>query len=942
MKRIGWVFCAAALFAANLGVAEEAPSPIAPAEMAAPSSSAVPGADQAEPLAPVPPEPPVIAVPPPAPAETPVPAIPPAAAPFPAAPPVPPAPSTTPAVPVPAFPAAAAPFPVAPPVPPAPSTTPAVQVPAMPAAAPPPGAPPAAVTPPSVSPPGAPPAVATPPAVSPFGAPPAVAPPPAVSPVRRQPAAAPAQAPASATGGGPGFFVKFNNADIYEVIHTLGRTAGINYLIDPRVRGVVNVHTQGVVHKDGALDLLFAILRVNGATAVKEGDTYHIIPMTDAKMEPLLPTFPGDNAAKTSSNQVIMRAFPLQYIAVAEMAKVIKPFLSAGGEAVEVGRANILLVTDTAANLDKTSRLVELFDSEVFRAAGMKLFKLKVLDPEEMAKNLDNIFSALDFSATRGTKPAGINFVPIPRLYSLLVVSASPKTMEDVEKWIGELDRVGGGASRTVYRYRVKYGKVKDVASVLEKLYPRKTASLAPDKSTEFKPAVGLGLPGQASFPSQTPAAGQPAQTPAAGQPAQTAAKAAKGEAEVSSQPFDIIPDEATNSLILRASLSEYADALEILKAVDVYPQQVLLEVLVGEVNLKDDLRLGIDWTWTGTGGGYNQSATLSPGSLPGLNNFTYLIEKTGRLTAAFRSLAEDGRASVISSPSVIATNGKKSKINVVDQIPITTSVLNSATNPPVTTTTVEYRDVGVILTFTPFINDLGLVTLEIEQEVSDVNTIAAGTNPTFFKRSISTNLVASQDQSIVAGRLVEGAEVARPERTAVVLQDPHHRVGLRVAGGQRQPERAADLHHTARDPQRGGGDPAQPGLRGAGQPAEGPDEGDAGHPAEGPAGLAGAGPDEGHPPAPTRPRPKRRRSKVPPGSYPAGQVARKRMRLVHDDALAADEHVRGNPDHPVRPGRLSLFVEENRVPDRARLDRPLDLFPGLPEIESEKPASSP
>ena len=563
-----------------------------------------------------------------------------------------------------------------------------------------------------------------------------------------QPSVSPPRAVPPAAGAGPGFFVKFNNADVYEVIHTLARTAGINYLIDPRVRGVVNVHTQGVVRKDGALDLLFAILRVNGATAIKEGETYHIVPMAEAKMEPLLPTFPGESAAKTSSNQVIMRAFPLQYIAVAEMAKVIKPFLSAGGEAVEVARANILLVIDTTSNLEKTARLVELFDSEVFRASGMKLFKLKVLDPEEMAKNLENIFGALDFSS-RGGKPSGINFVPIPRLYSLLVVSASPKTMEDVEKWIGELDRTGGGASRAVYRYRVKYGKVKDVAAVLEKLYPKRTASLA-DRPTEFKPAVSQ-LPGQASFPSQTPPAG-----PAGGAGAAAAAKTAKGEIEASANPFDIIPDEPTNSLILRASLSEYADALEILKTVDVYPQQVLLEVLVGEVNLKDDLRLGIDWTWTNPGSTWNQTATLAPGAVPGANNFSYLVEKTGRLTAAFRSLAENGRASVLSSPSVIATNGKKSKINVVDQIPITTSVLNSATNPPVTTTTVEYRDVGVILTFTPFINDSGLVTLEIEQEVSDVNTLAAGSNPTFFKRSISTNLIASQDQSIVLGGLVK------------------------------------------------------------------------------------------------------------------------------------------------------------------------------------------
>ena len=66
------------------------------------------------------------------------------------------------------------------------------------------------------------------------------------------------------------------------------------------------------------------------------------------------------------------------------------------------------------------------------------------------------------------------------------------------------------------------------------------------------------------------------------------------------------------------------------------------------------------------------------------------------------------------------------------------------------------YLSVGFILTFTPFINDFGLVTLEIEQEVSDVNTIAQGQNPTFFKRSISTNLVASQDQSIVLGGLVK------------------------------------------------------------------------------------------------------------------------------------------------------------------------------------------
>jgi len=699
MKRIGWMFCAAALFAATLGVAEESP-PVAPMTGTAPSSSAASGAGVAESVVPAPPAPPVPDVPPPA----------------------------APAFPAPAFPAATAPSSSMPafPVPPSPPSTPAVQGPGG--------------------------------AASPFGHPPVPVPPPAVSPIRRQPPDAavlpPVRVPSPAAAAGPGFFVKFNNADIYEVIHTLGRTAGINYLIDPRVRGVVNVHTQGVVRKEGALDLLFAILRVNGATAVLEGETYHIIPMSEAKMEPLVPTFPGDNAAKTPSNQVIMRAFPLQYIAVAEMAKVIKPFLSSGGEAVEVARANILLVTDTSANLEKTARLVDLFDSEVFRAAGMKLFQLKYLDPEEMAKNLDNIFGALDFSA-RGAKPAGINFVPIPRLNALLVVSASPKTMEDVEKWVGELDREGSGASRTIHRYRVRYGKVKDISAVLEKLYPKRTASIGTDRPTEFKPAVAQPAGSSMNAPATRSSAPPPAASAAPSHPAATK----EGKEGKEGEGFDLIPDEPTNSLIIRASMSEYADILENLKTIDVYPQQVLLEVLVGEVTLDDSLKLGIDWTFNNTfgpGGGIKGTATLDQGNP--VNNFNYLVAKTGRLTAAFRSLATNGKASVLSSPSVIATNGKKARINVADQVPVVTSTLLSNTNPPVTTTTVEYRDVGVILSFTPYINDSGLVTLEIEQEVSEVSSTSSSTNtnPTFFKRTISTNLVASQDQSIVLGGLVK------------------------------------------------------------------------------------------------------------------------------------------------------------------------------------------
>jgi general secretion pathway protein D len=439
--------------------------------------------------------------------------------------------------------------------------------------------------------------------------------------------------------------------------------AGINYLIDPRVRGVVNVHTQGTVDKEGALDLLFSILKVNGATAVREGEIYHIIPLAEAKMEPLLPEEWKEKKGDPSSSRPVLRAFPLQYTVAAEMAKVIKPFVSAGGDVTEVPGANMVLVMDTAANMEKHARLIELFDREP------------------------------------------------------------------------------PGTSRKVYLYRVRHGKVQDVMNILTKLFPEKTAARA-GKSTAFKPKVA-----------------EPAVKTAATVARQEERSAAGQEGGTKEGGFDIIPDEPTNSIIIRGSASEYAALLNVLKVIDVYPRQVLLEVLIAEVQLDDELRLGIDWRYMSQSGDESHDVSLVT-SASGINTgLLYAFEKTNRLMASVRALADDGKVSILSSPSVISTNGKESKIEVAQQIPVTSGQVTNVTGAAdVITETVEYRDVGILLSFTPYINDEGLITLEINQEQSEVASATGGAlnNPTFLKRSIQTTLLATQDRSIVLGGLVQ------------------------------------------------------------------------------------------------------------------------------------------------------------------------------------------
>jgi general secretion pathway protein D len=187
-------------------------------------------------------------------------------------------------------------------------------------------------------------------------------------------------------------------------------------------------------------------------------------------------------------------------------------------------------------------------------------------------------------------------------------------------------------------------------------------------------------------------------------------------------------------------------------------------------------MKLGIDWKYVWMGDGVTQHTGSMVTSLAGATTgLKYVVDRTNRLTAAFRGLATDGKVSILSSPSVIAANGRKAKIQVADSVPITTASIVANSNPPVTTQTVEYRDVGVILSFTPYINDQGIVTLEIEQEVSEISTTEATstTNPSFFKRNVQTTLIATEDQSIVLGGLVKERKSRSREGVPFLSQIP-------------------------------------------------------------------------------------------------------------------------------------------------------------------------
>lgn len=606
-----------------------------------------------------------------------------------------------------------------------------------------------------------PPSPAPPPAsVSGSSAPAAMQPSP--PPLQPSPATPPARTAASVkppeTRPGPGVVFNFDNADIYEVIRVMAEVTKINYVIDPRVRGVVNIRTVSPISGDEVFSVFQSILRLNGATAVKKDNLYEIVPFGEAKKLPISPADRIEPGKPIPDGRYILQIIPLKYIPVAEVTKMLKPFLSDGADIVEHPPHNILIVGDIASNVKKVLDLVALFDLDIFTDLRVRIYPILNADVTEIAKEMERIFLSFEVS-TKSGRGVGITFTPIARINSLLVVSAIPGIFEKVEGWLKELDRTPAeGTKLSVFVYHVQNMKAKDLGEVLKQIYVAPKDKKADFKEKVVEPALPRGV--------------RPAPTPAPA-PKEEATAVPEGE-------INIVVDETNNALVIRAFARDYKAILETIKKLDIYPRQVLIELLLADITLSDDMQFGIDFVKYLDKGEFQQTVNVGTfGSLakagPGI---TYsIVEEAGRFSAAIKAAATLGRLRVLTSPHLLASNNKEAKIQIGTSEPILTNTYTSTGTATTTTPTgfvegtIEYKDIGTILTVTPRISDGGLVTLELSIEESSLDSREIGrrdsgltttstfTVPAFNKTTAKTVLSIKEGQSIAIGGLIRNTK---------------------------------------------------------------------------------------------------------------------------------------------------------------------------------------
>lgn len=602
------------------------------------------------------------------------------------------------------------------------------------------------------------------------------------------PEPSPAQEKTSTTEAPPvppasgGIIFNFDNADIHEVISTVADLLGINYTVDPKVAGTVNIHTTGEISKKDLYSVFETVLRLAGATIIKKGDFYHIIPVADASKDYIIPELGRSGVEISPSDAFIIQVVPLRYVAAKEMVNIVKPFMSQFGTTAD--KDAVLILYDSAANMKKLLTLVDLFDVDIFEQLHLKLYEVQKADTEELAFELEDIFKVI-MPKEADVRSGGISVLSLPRVKLILAVSSSESLLEKALQWAKQLDSEASETEVKIFVYYVQNSKAMDLADVLGQVFETQAGmGYGYTQQTTFQSRLreqgtsGSMLDRQSGRTSrQTQTQQQETQRLQQQQQASQGARTARAPRtqgayggaygqqagpKILGEEVAIVVDEMNNALIIRATEKDYRKIEKTIKQLDIYPKQVLIEVLIAEIRLDDESKMGVEWEYMNDIGEkttYDIRGTgidvLEEEISKGLY---YMVAKTDRFQATLRAFASKDKVNILSSPHVIAADNKEATIKVTEEIPIVSGQVSTTTDTPVITETTEYRDTGIILSVIPHINDSGLVTLEISQEVSEQSTRTAtgSSNPIFLKRAAETSMAVQDGQSVIIGGLIK------------------------------------------------------------------------------------------------------------------------------------------------------------------------------------------
>ncbi|MEO8675665.1 MAG: type II secretion system secretin GspD, partial [Casimicrobiaceae bacterium] len=581
---------------------------------------------------------------------------------------------------------------------------------------------------------------------------------------------------------GNSIVMNWEGADLREVIRSvLGDTLGEAYTIDGSVGGTVTLRTTTGIPREALPATLEMLLRMNGAGMIKEGGIYKILPQAALVRGNTTPQLGNSQRALPPGFSV--QIVPLRYIGVREMMRILEPFAKDASSVRPDELRNMLILSGTETELRHLVETIDMFDIDWMSGMSVGVFTLQYADVKAVGQELDKALG------DKATSPlAGIlRIIPLERLNALLVITPQPAYLDEAKKWITRLDQAGTGDGPSFFVYNLQNQRAEKLGPLLTQAFTGRAAPAAAPSAPTLSPGTPAGtIVNPPTFQAQ-PAVIQPTITlnTTQSQPqnqnlSQTGGRSGEGLGIVRN--IQVVADKDNNTLLIVATAQEFRIIEAALKKLDVPPRQVTMEVTIASVTITDELDFGVEWLFKGgapsgrgSGGNITRSTPINP-AIPlaaavataaaaavnpaiGLaQGFYYIINNSnfpGGVQAALHLLDSYGDTKVIANPHLAALDNQKATIKAGDKIPINQqSIVGSTTN--VVTTTSQYIDTGVLMQVTPHINQGGLVTLDIQVEVSDPGAVKnPGDAPPINTRSIQTMVNVQSGQTMVMGGLI-------------------------------------------------------------------------------------------------------------------------------------------------------------------------------------------
>jgi general secretion pathway protein D len=375
------------------------------------------------------------------------------------------------------------------------------------------------------------------------------------------------------------------------------------------------------------------------------------------------------------------------------------------------------------------------------------------------------------------------------------VITPQPTYLDEFKKWIARLDQAGTGDGPQFFVYSLQNQRAEKLGPLLTQAFTGR----APPAAATPAPTVAPGTPAgtivnppqfQAQPTSNVPSPINVTTTPATPPPGAPTPTGGPGGARTGEglgvvRNIQVVADKDQNTLLIIATAQEYRIIEAALKKLDVPSRQVLIDVTMAEVSLTDELQFGVEWLFRGAapsgrgaGGLFTRSTPINPNvpAAPGAatnpalalaQGFVYIINNAnfpGGIQAALHLLDSYGNTKVLANPHLSALDNQKATIKAGDRIPICQqtfigSGVNTGVNGAVTTTS-QYIDTGVLMQMTPHINQGGLVTLDVQVEVSIPGpTTNPCDAPPINTRSVQSLVAVQSGQTMVMGGLINEAK---------------------------------------------------------------------------------------------------------------------------------------------------------------------------------------